>query len=513
MNVVFKTDQRKLKEKYDAAMEGLANNIMYPFNPGGEEGFDLPILIEGCGYDGVWLECGPLEGVIYGPLDNMVVAKANHRIFFAGQREDGYLPFTFNKPFPQGGTGAVQMVVPIAKTAFEVYGYTKDKEFLQQAYDACGRWDHWLAKYRDPRGLDLCELFCMWDTGHDHSTRFDFAKGIPPGCPDDDARRCPQIGSLPWLAPDLSATLYGGRVALAKMARELGKHEEVKLWDEKAQRTRRAILALLFDVESLCFYDLDCNGRYNRIISDVLSRVLCELVVDQPLFERIFTRHIISPYGFWTPFPLPSVAASDPFFNLQMPPNCWGGPAQALTALRAPRWFEYYGKWGELTHLMRQWVLALSEAPDFAQQMNPWTGVFSSGKGYSPAMCVLIDFIPRLYGIRWELNLWGGPITGRESLEWNCRLPAGATEVLYQQDTAHGRARLHNQQGRALLTLNDEVILIVDGICRVITDTTGVPFGVVGTETHPVQVCLSTPEGKRLHIELEENGIYRGPFL
>jgi len=62
-----------------------------------------------------------------------------------------------------------------------------------------------------------------------------------------------------------------------------------------------------------------------------------------------------------------------------------------LTALRAPRWFEHYHRANELRHLMRRWVEAILAAPGFMQQqqqMNPWTGEFSTSEGYSPAMCV-----------------------------------------------------------------------------------------------------------------------------
>jgi len=58
-------------------------------------------------------------------------------------------------------------------------------------------------------------LFCEYDSGHDNGPRF--AHGLPKECPDGDARRCPDFPGLPFLAPDLSATVYGGRIALGKM--------------------------------------------------------------------------------------------------------------------------------------------------------------------------------------------------------------------------------------------------------------------------------------------------------
>ena len=74
-------------------------------------------------------------------------------------------------------------------------------------------------RYRNTRGTGLCEGFCTYDTGHDNSPRW---KGMPNRCTDNDSRLCPAAPGLPRLCPDLSATVFGGRVALAKMARILG---------------------------------------------------------------------------------------------------------------------------------------------------------------------------------------------------------------------------------------------------------------------------------------------------
>jgi hypothetical protein len=69
---------------------------------------------------------------------------------------------------------------------------------------------------------------------------------------------------------------------------------------------------------------------------------------------------------------------------------------QALTGLRAPRWFEHYGKYEDLEILMNRRVEAITAAPGFMQQMSPWTGVFTASAGYSPAMLGYVDFVDRL---------------------------------------------------------------------------------------------------------------------
>ena len=53
--------------------------------------YDWPVLTEGGVYAGIWPECGPYEGLVYGRFAPDV-AKANHDVFFRHQREDGYLP-------------------------------------------------------------------------------------------------------------------------------------------------------------------------------------------------------------------------------------------------------------------------------------------------------------------------------------------------------------------------------------------------------------------------------------
>ena len=378
-------DRNHIQNRYNEALRGLQKNVQPMF------GFSEAVLIEGSGYNGIWLECGPLEGLVYGRFDP-AIAVVNHQIFFHHQREDGYIPYSIKTD--AAGTAQIQMVVPIAATALETAELTGNEALLAQAYHACAKWDDWLVRNRDTRGTGLCELFCAFDTGHDNSPR---VKGIPIRCPDANAAICPSVAKLPYLAPDLSATVYGGRCALARMAGHLGKPDAADAWQEKASQIRQAIIKHCYDPGDECFYDVDCDGKFIKIRGDVLSRVFSERVVDQAMFERIYRRHIRNPDEFWTPYPLPSIAVNDPEFVSELPHNSWGGAAQALTALRAPRWFGHYGKSDDLRHLMTQWVKAILSAPGFMQQMNPWTGEFIVDRGgYSPAMCVFVDFVDRL---------------------------------------------------------------------------------------------------------------------
>ncbi len=477
----FRVDNPKLQAKYDAALAVLRSNTMRVNR------FLQPVLIEGGSYPGVWLECAPLEGLVYS-LISQQIAVANHEIFFAFQQADGYVPCYIWKN--KVGTAQIQMVVPIAATAFEVFEHTRDREFLAAAYKACSRWDAWLARFRNTRGTGLCEAFCEYDTGHDNSPRF---KGKPKECPNGDARICPKAEGLPYLAPDLSASVYGGRVALARMAHELGNPQDEARWNESATRMQMAIMDRLYDPRDTCFYDQDSNGRFVRIRGDALTRVLGECVVSQELFDAIYRKHIRNPSEFWAPYPFPSIALDDPAFVKPIPQNSWGGASQALTALRAPRWMEHYGKRADLTQLMRQWVKAIEAAPDFLQQLDPVTGQFTSARGgYSPAALVLMEFVWRLYAIRRKSSI----------IEWNCRVPDGAGYVHCAVPTARGSAEINSTRDGSELTLEGRQVLQVRGATRVVTDDAGKPLRLIGTEPGFAEVTIRWPNGRTANYQV-----------
>src|SRR5262245_49071084 len=262
--LAFETTDAAYQAIYTRALETLSRNVTKVFN------YAEPILIEGSNYAGVWMECGPLEGLAYAEIDPRI-ARHNHLVFFAMQRDDGQIPCWVRTD--RIGFAQIQMVVPIAATAWELAQATGDSELLEKAYIGWAKWDAWLRRHRNTRGTGLCEGFCTWDTGHDNSPRW---AGMPNNCPGGEARNLPPVASLPWLSPDLSATVYGGRVALAAMARALGKSADEDRWLADAEAIRAAIIARLYSSEDAAFYDVDAQDRIVRVRGDVIGRVLGE---------------------------------------------------------------------------------------------------------------------------------------------------------------------------------------------------------------------------------------------
>lgn len=484
----FRTADARWQDAYDRATQVLAGNVQILPR------YDRPVLIEGSSYRGVWMECAPYEALVYRKF-RPDVARNTHLGFFALQRPDGQIPA--NIKLAGVGFGQIQMVTPIAATAWELARATGDDELLQTAYAACARWDDWLMRWRNTRGTGLVEGFCTYDTGMDNSPRW---AGAPNQCPDADARRLPAAPGLPRLCPDLSATTYGGRVALSAMAAALGRPAEADRWRAKAETLRGLILSKLYSTADADFYDLDADDRFVKIDCDVLSRVCAEHVVDQPLFDALWTRRLHDPHGFWAPWPLPSVSLDDPRFVRPIPPNSWGGASQALTALRAGRWLDHYGRSAEFAGLMGRWCEAIQRDPSFRQQVDPLTGEFTAGDapGYSPCALVMVDFTWRLAGVREE----------GDHLVWTARPghPAARSAAFETPTDRGGVARMRYDAQGAELSLDGRPVARVEGgAARLVTDKAGRPVRLVGVAEQAQAVSLHLPGRAARQVQLSPN--------
>lgn len=484
----FHTSNARWQAAYDRALEILAANVRVLPR------YSKPVLIEGANYAGIWMECGPHEAVVYRKF-RADVARNSHFAFFELQRPDGQFPA--NNKVSETGFAQIQMVVPIAATAWELARATGDDELLHSAYRACSAWDGWLMRYRDTRGTGLVEGFCTYDTGHDNSPRW---AGIPPQCPNKDAKQHAAIGTLPRLCPDLSATTYGARVALAAMAKALGKSSDSERWLERAAKIRSLIPGRLFVDREAGFYDLDARNQFVRIRCDILSRVCGEHVPDQALFDDLWTRQIHNARAFWAAYPLPSVALDDPLFVRPIPPNSWGGASQALTALRAGRWFDYYGRAAEFAFVMDRWCEAIQAGMTFRQQMDPADGKFTTGgeTAYSPTALVMLDYTWRLAGVREE----------GDSIEWNVRAGHPAAEsARFRTRTDGGRvAELrYDPQGAELVFAGKSIGRIESGVARLITDGSGAPKEVVGIDERTQKVMVRLPGRTTREMSLPAN--------
>lgn len=390
----------EIARQYRIVMERIRSVHIKAF-PGHPE----PVFLISDAYPGVWLE-HVYDAVCWAKLEPSMsrVARAQVRLFLDKQKEDGQLPcFVLDVSNPNTanygapvGYGQIQECVSFAQLCLETCELTQDEALLREAYEKCAKWYQWLTAHRMTLGSGLIELFCEHDTGHDNSRRL---ADVPQGCPGADAGALGGGDFMPLRTPDMNAVFYGSGIALSNMATLLGKTEEAALWSKRAQEVREALLRLCYDEEDAFFYDVDRFGTKRKYLSILISNLFQEHVLEQEMADRIYERHLKNPKEFWTPYPFPSMAVSDPASVQDRDGNSWGFYSQGLTALRALRWMDHYGKGEDLEALMKRWIGALVRSDEirFSQELHPITGKPSqSSQWYSSCMLFFISSVRRL---------------------------------------------------------------------------------------------------------------------
>lgn len=390
----------KIHKKYEAALDRIRTIHIKPF-----PGYDDPLFLISNAYPGVWMEhvYDAIAWYLFSGTDKQVM-RGQVKLFLDHQKEDGQLPCyvldrsnpNFNKGYRTAiGYSQLQECVSFTKLCMEAALLLEDDQLMAEAYEKCVRWDEWLVRNRMVTRRGLIELFCLYDTGHDKSQRF---AGIPGGCPEGNAANMNDLPDLPLLAPDMNAVFYGSRMALAQMAMHLGKKAESEAWHKKAQEVRDALIEHCYNEEDAFFYDVDCHGKQRKIRSIAIASLFMERVIEGEMAETIYQRHLKNPEEFWTPYPFPAMAVNDPASVYTPDGNSWSFFSQALTALRAFRWMDHYGKGEDFDHVLKCWVCALTDAETpFTQEIHPLTGEMTKvSQWYSSAMLLYLHAVKRL---------------------------------------------------------------------------------------------------------------------
>ena len=479
--VKFAASSPEMEAQYYRAIRELFGAIKPTLGPD-------PILHEGGVYHGCWLES---TGTINAELLSRFLPSVAERTFagFAEhQRDDGLFPYKITANGP--GFSQIQTVTPLARSVWTHYLLNgKPRAFLKTMYAAMARNDAWLATFRDTRGTGGVEAFCTYDTGHDLSARFWHMPDSPLG--NDPKRYNPDNPFLPLVAPDLTANVACQRLYLALIAEELG--EDGAVWRDKARASEAALFACCWHEDDGFFYDLDRNGEFVRVQSDVLLRVLACEIGDDAFFDVALKRYLLNTRKFFARYPFTSIALDDPRFDPAFDYNSWSGPSNFLSIIRAPNAFEAHHRHVELTWVLYPIVSALFRAPRFAQTLSPFTGNAGYTDTYSPSILCLLDFIDRLSGImpRPDGSLW---FTGL--------VPYQLEHRDVQNETAYARSiggvafELVNTAETTIAYRDGHELFSAPKGVRVVTDRTGKIMSVIGMSVAPVQGTLRTSTGE-----------------
>ncbi len=388
-------------------------------------GSDIPLFFISTRYPGIWLE-HVYDSILYAKLYpsalSIQVAKNAISVFIDNQTEEGQYPCYFwdyqkagCSPEKALGYSHIQECVSFASLGLEVCEMTGDIKLAERVYESAKRWDNWLRTYRMTRGLGLVEMFVGFDTGHDWSGRL---AGLScPGRYEKDGKLMnakvlpPDDMVAPVIAVDMNANFYGTQKALAGLAKFCGKEKEAPEWERKAAEVKQRLFEVCYDKEDAFFYDVDKYGQKRKYLSSTILHLFMEKVLDREedreLIQEVYERHIKNPKEFWTEYPFPSMAVSDPSCKNHKIGNCWGYYSEGLIVLRCIRWMDDYGFDKDFDYICRKWLEAWTACypqMKLGQELDPITGEPSPiSQWYSSCMLFYLYAAKRL-GIRERID-------------------------------------------------------------------------------------------------------------
>ena len=316
--VRFETKDPLLSQLVKQAEEKCRLNIK---NFGGD-----PVLVEGGGYEKIWLETQPMGGAMYASRD-FATGLNNSLMFMRHQRADGRIPGSIavidGKVVPQFNKFQGFCFPEPALDLYYLGG--KDAEYLAQLAKTLEAFDAYLWRVRDSDGDGCLETWCKYDTGEDHAMRYADA-------PDPWEEETPPQGctAVPIASMDVMSYSYACRETLAEIARISGDAEAQAQWAAKAKAVQDKMVSYLWDDARGAMFDRDKN--HNQMPTLIHNTLRCMYWHSLPdaLAERFVKEHLLNPQEFWTKMPLPSVVRDDPLFRNVTTTN-GSGQAEALT--------------------------------------------------------------------------------------------------------------------------------------------------------------------------------------
>ena len=469
--VQFHTADAAIQQLYDTAERKCLNNLN---SFAGDQ-----VLVEGGGYEKIWLETQPMGGEMYAKR-NMTAALNNQLLFMRHQRADGRIAGSI-QGFP--ATAEHEAFVEAQFNKFQgfcfpwpalnmYYWMGEDKAYLDLLADCLEKFDAYLWAVRDSNGDGLLESWCKYDTGEDNALRYGDA-------PNYATEEVPPTDSavVPMASMDVTSFSYAARDTLSEIALIRGDMAAAKKWRKAADDVANVLGQQLWDDQRGAFFDKDKNGNTIDVLCHNTLRCMYWGSASPYMAERFVKEHLLNPDEFWTPMPLPSVAVNDPAFRNAVENN-WSGQSEGLTFQRAILALERYGYEKLVTQLGKKlFKTVIDGGLLFVQQFDPFTGAPSIvdpdtkeplppdtdkefQDSYGPTCLSVLEYIAHIWGV----TMVRGQV-------W-FSLGSGAPYT-YEQGWGENVYRIESDGQEAAVFVNGEEKHRVKCGVRLVTDKTG----------------------------------------
>ncbi len=486
-----------MQNLYNLAEKKAAENIRN-FSP------TYKVLVEGGEYPFVWVETQPMGGVMYAKR-NLEVTYNNVVIFLNHQAASGRVPGMII-PLNNNIWNLTDLVKAdndkldifsetlqgffVPGPALELYYLIdKDTAYLNLLYRCFEAYDNYLWKFRDSDGDSCLESWSQTDSGEDFLVRYHYApfvwpfdyppveKNIPGDTnfikkywTDTDYKEYThEKNPMPFESIDLMGYSYTCRDVLAKIS-AIKRDGKENFWRQKGNEVSNKMKNYLWIPEKNAYFYRDKNNAFFNSLTHNNLRAMYFGTMDQSMADGFIREHLLNPAEFWTPMPLPSIAANDPYFrNISF--NNWSGQPEGLTYQRAIAALENYGHVAEVTLIGKKLLSAIAKSKKFTQQFDPFTSEQNGRDGYGPTILAVLEYYARMYGV----------YPKNDTMHFN-GLYANKPYT-YLQKINNDAYKLIQQNGIITGYLNNKELFKSTAGVKVMTDKLGTVVGFAGIDT------------------------------
>ncbi len=306
-------------------------------------------------YVGVWQWDAFFHALAYRHVSKRL-AQDHVRIVLDHQRADGMIPdaihdegAVFEFPLPHSELSAEVTKPPlVAWAARKIFDRCPDVDFLQEIYEPLTRSNAWWFEHNDDDRDGIVQI--------NH-----------PFMLSDDSPQWDE--GVPVESPDINTYLVLQMDALARIAEIIGETRDAALWRGRAAALTQRMIEHFWDEEAGLFWTMK---DHQPVRVHTLFNLYPLLTTRLPKrIEQRLIEHLTSPREFWTPFPLPTVSASDPKFDAD---QMWRGPTWVNVNYLFIEALDALG-YGELARALRERTLELVRRhTDMYEYYNPLTG-------------------------------------------------------------------------------------------------------------------------------------------
>lgn len=190
-----------------------------------------------------------------------------------------------------------------------------DRNLKRQVIMGMQRYTKWLANHRDPEGSGLTDIVNQFESGQEFSRRYTII--------DDKADRAEDF-SEQFRLKGIDASVFRYRMVkfLARVADEIQEKAMANRFISASEVIQETIRKKMWDDKAGIFMDIDPKTRRRTGVKAAVG--FYPLATDIPTPKQVDA--MLATLGdrkeFWTKYPVPSLAISDPYFD---PEGQWKG--------------------------------------------------------------------------------------------------------------------------------------------------------------------------------------------